>query len=62
MLLNVPKKKRNAEELKTIEMHPPHPIWTETLLSNFGSKCIMSKHDSYNDGMCECLCHPHNQK
>lgn len=38
-----------------------YSIWTETLLSKFGFKCIMNKHDLCTEDECECLCHPHNQ-
>jgi len=31
--------------------------WIQTPLSKFGSKCIMSKHDSCVDLSCECICH-----
>jgi hypothetical protein len=34
---------------------------TDTLLSKFGFKCLMNKHDLCTEGKCECLCHIHNQ-
>ena len=46
----------------TLNVNLPYSIWTETQLSKFGFKCLMSKHDLCTDGKCECLCHPYNQK
>lgn len=44
------------------DLNPSHFNWTETLLSDFGFKCLMNKHDLCDDDKCRCLCHPHNQK
>jgi len=32
-------------------------FWIETLVSQFGFKCMMSKHDLCIDPKCQCLCH-----
>ena len=36
--------------------------WIQTPLSKFGYKCIMNKHDSCENSLCECLCHPFNSQ
>jgi hypothetical protein len=37
-------------------------IWMHVPLRDFGSKCIMNKHDVCTDKKCQCLCHSHNQQ
>jgi hypothetical protein len=32
-------------------------IWTKIAMHEFGSKCIMAKHDLCHDLKCKCLCH-----
>jgi hypothetical protein len=32
-------------------------IWTHTPLRDFGSKCILNKHNLCRDQKCACLCH-----
>jgi len=32
-------------------------FWIETPLHEFGSKCVMDKHELCMDSRCKCLCH-----
>ena len=54
-----PKQSKHAD---TVNTDTSNSFWTETLLSNFGFKCLMNKHNICTEDKCQCLCHPHNQK
>jgi glucose dehydrogenase len=53
--------KHKNKNKNTVNTNSPYSIWTDTLLSKFGFKCLMNKHDLCTEGKCECLCHIHNQ-
>jgi len=52
----------NNKNTNAANTNSPHSIWTDILLSKFGFKCLMNKHDLCADVKCKCLCHPHNQQ
>ena len=54
--------KHKSNHTHTVNTKSSNTFWTEKLLSNFGFKCLMNKHDLCNEDKCQCLCHPHNQK
>ena len=56
------KQRFNNKNTNAGNTNSPYSIWTDTLLSKFGFKCLMSKHDLCADVKCQCLCHPHNQQ
>ena len=55
-------KRPKNKHTNPVNTNSPYSIWTDTLLSKFGFKCLMNKHDLCTEDKCECLCHPHNQQ